>query len=74
MISALKDKRNLILKNRVLRNFLRTNQALSSAFNTWRINIRPTNDDFYIKNANLMNLLNAINRTINQLRGKFFFI
>ena len=74
MISALKDKRNLILKNRVLRNFLRTNQALSSAFNTWRINIRPTNEDLYIKNANLMNLLDAINRTLNPLRGKFFFI
>ena len=73
MISALKDKRDLILKSRVLRNHFKQNINLLSALNTWRVNIRPTADDLYNKNANLMKLLNAINRKLNPLKSKFLF-
>ncbi|MBR1817244.1 MAG: hypothetical protein IJ772_00180, partial [Bacilli bacterium] len=73
MITALKEKRNLILKSRVLQNDLKKNIGLLSALNTWRVNIRPTADDLYVKNANLMTLLNAINRKLNPLKSKFFF-
>jgi hypothetical protein len=74
MISALKEKRDLILKSRVLRNHLKQNINLLSALNTWRVNIRPTADDLYTKNANLMTLLNAIQRKLNPLKSKFFFV
>ena len=73
MISALKDKRDLLLKNRVLRNCLSNNIKLLSALNTWRVNTRPTSDEYYTKNANLMTLLNAINRKLNPLKSKFLF-
>ena len=73
MISALKDKRNLLLKSRVLRNCFSNNMKLSNALNTWRVNARPTNDLYYAKNANLMTLLNAIQRKLNPLKSKFLF-
>lgn len=72
MMAALKDKRDLLLKNRVLRNCLDTNMKLLSALNTWRVNTRPK-DDYYTKNANLMYLLNAIARKLNPLKSKFLF-
>ena len=72
MMAALKDKRDLLLKNRVLRNCLNTNMKLISALNTWRANTRPK-DDYYTKNANLMYLLNAIARKLNPLKSKFLF-
>ena len=73
MITALKDKRDLLLKNRVLRNCLNNNIKLLSALNTWRVNTRPTSDEYYIKNANLMTLLDSISRKLNPLKSKFLF-
>ena len=73
MISAMNQKRELILKNRIIRNHLNDNMKLLSALNTWRIKIRPTSDDFLTKNSNLMFLLNSIIRTLNPMKSKFLF-
>jgi hypothetical protein len=73
IISALREKRDMLLKSRVLRNDYKKNLMLLSALNTWRMKMRPKSDEYYEKNANLMALLNAIMRKLNPLKSKLLF-